>query len=97
VGHFSMYAHFVPLGHLYTATSVAKAFFESIVRLHGLLESIVSYRDPVFTSKFWSELFTLSSIRLQMSSAFHPQSDSQSEVVNNIITMYLRCLAGDRP
>jgi hypothetical protein len=97
VGHFSMYAHFVPLGHLYTATSVAKAFFESIVRLHGLLESIMSDRDPVFMSKFWSELFTLSSIRLQMSSAFHPQSDSQSEVVNNIITMYLRCLAGDRP
>jgi hypothetical protein len=57
---------------------MAKAFFDSIVRLHGLSESIVSNQDPVFTSKFWSELFTLPSVKLQMSSAFHPQSDGQS-------------------
>jgi hypothetical protein len=42
VDRFSKYAHFVPLGHPYTSTSVAKVFFEAIVRLHGLLESIVS-------------------------------------------------------
>jgi hypothetical protein len=39
----------------------------------------------------------MAGVKLQMSSAFHPQSDGQSEVVNRIITMYLRCLAGDRP
>jgi hypothetical protein len=97
VDRFSKYAHFVPLGHPYTTTSVAKVFFEAIVCLHGLSESIVSDRDPVFTSKFWTELFSLSGVKLQLSSAFHPQSDEQSEVVNNIITMYLRCLVGDRP
>jgi transposase InsO family protein len=75
VDRFSKYAHFVPLGHPYTATLVAKVFFEEIVRLHGLPESIVSDRDPVFTSKFWTELFKLSGVKLQLTSAFHPQSD----------------------
>jgi hypothetical protein len=51
----------------------------------------------MFISKFWTELFTLSGIKLHISSAFHPQSDDQSEAVNKIITMYLRCLIGDRP
>lgn len=97
VDRFSKMAHFVPLGHPYTVFSVAKAFFDSIVRLHGFPCSIVSDRDPVFTSKFWFELFKLAGVQLCMSSAFHPQSDGQSEVVNRIITMYMRCLAGDRP
>jgi hypothetical protein len=57
----------------------------------------VSDRDSVFTSSFWTKLFKLAGVKLQMSSAFHPQSDDQSEVVNRVITMYLRCLPGDRP
>jgi transposase InsO family protein len=97
VDRFSKYAHFVPLGHPYTATSVAKVFFEEIVCLHGLPESIVSDHDPVFTSKFWTELFKLSGLKLQLTSTFHPQSDGQAEAVNKVITMYLCCLVGDRP
>jgi hypothetical protein len=46
VDRFSKYAHFIPLGHPYTATSVARAFFMDIVRLHGFSESIVSDREP---------------------------------------------------
>jgi hypothetical protein len=72
-------------------------FFDSVVQLHGIPESIVRDRDPVFTSKFWIELFTLSGVKPQLSLAFHPQSDGQSEVVNKVITMYLRCLTGDCP
>ena len=97
VDRFSKYAHFLALGHPYSATSVAKAFFDQIVRLHGLPASIVSDRDPVFTSNLWQELFQLSGTKLRLSSAFRPQTDGQSEVTNRIITIYLRCLAGDRP
>jgi hypothetical protein len=97
VDRFSKMAHFLPLGHPYTTASVAKAFFDGIVRLHGLACSIVSDRDTVFTSAFWTELFRLAGVKLHMSSAFHPQSDGQSEVVNRVIIMYLRCLAGHRP
>jgi len=97
VDRFSKYAHFIALGHPYSATSVAQAFFDQIVRLHGLPCSIVSDRDPVFTSAFWTELFRLSGVTLRLSSAFHPQTDGQSEVTNRILGVYLRCLAGDRP
>jgi transposase InsO family protein len=97
VDRFSKMAHFLPLGHPYTAASVAKAFFDGIVWLHGLPCSIVSDRDTVFTSAFWTKLFRLAGVKLHMSSTFHPQSNGQSEVVNRIIIMYLRCLAGDRP
>jgi hypothetical protein len=49
---FSKAVHFIPLGHPYTATTVARAFFNNVVRLHGILNSIVSDRDPIFTSNF---------------------------------------------
>lgn len=97
VDMLSKAAHFIPLGHHYNAMSVARAFYVEVVRLHGIPSSIVSYRDPVFISEFWCELFRLAGVKLQMTSAFHPQSDGQSEATNKIITMYLRCLTGDRP
>jgi hypothetical protein len=52
VNSFSMYAHFVPLTHPYTATTVARVFFDSIVWLHGIPSTIVSDHNLVFTSKF---------------------------------------------
>lgn len=97
VDRFSKFAHFIPLAHPYTATSVAAAFFAEIVRLHGVPLTIVSDRDSVFTSTFWREIFRLAGVQLNLSSAFHPQSDGQSEVTNKIIAMYLHCLTGDRP
>jgi hypothetical protein len=94
VDRFSKYAHFIPLAHPYTAESVAKAFFSNIVRLHGFLASIISDRDVVFTSEFWKALFAAAGTRLHMSSAFHPQSDGQSEALNHVIALYLRCISG---
>lgn len=97
VDRFSKYAHFIPLSHPYTAASVAKAFFQDIVRLHGIPASIVNDHDPIFTSNFWKEMFDLLGVKLHFTSAFHPHSDGQSEATNKIITMYLRCLTGDHP
>ncbi|WVZ53728.1 hypothetical protein U9M48_004633 [Paspalum notatum var. saurae] len=85
VDRFPKFAHFIALGHPYRATSVARVFFADIVRLHGL--SLYSL----------AELLRLSSVKLNVSSAFHPQSDGQLEATNKIISMYLRCLSGDRP
>jgi hypothetical protein len=76
---------------------VAQVFITDNVHLHGIPQSIVSDRDPVFTSIFWKELMRLAGIKLHMTSAFHPQSDGQTKVANKIIVMYLRCLIGDRP
>jgi hypothetical protein len=97
VNHFSKYAHFITLVQPNTTTTVTYAFFDGIVRLHGIPSSIVSDRDPVFTSSFWRELFQLVGVQLNLSSAFHPQSDEQLEVTNKINTMYIRCLTRDRP
>ncbi|WVZ49479.1 hypothetical protein U9M48_000837 [Paspalum notatum var. saurae] len=87
----------LPKPYPYTAASVARAFFEGIVRLHGFPSSIVSVRDPVFTGHVWRDLFKMAAVTLRMSTAFHPQTDGQTEVVNKVIAMYLRCVTGDRP
>jgi hypothetical protein len=94
VGRFSMYTHFILLGHPYIVVSVTKVF-DKIFKLHGVLWSIISDHDPVFTNTFWSELFRLYVVELRMSTAFHMQTDSQSKVTNQILGVYLRYLASD--
>jgi hypothetical protein len=97
IDRFSKYTHFIALGHPYIASSVARAFFDDVVRLHEFPSSIVSDRDPVFTGHVWRDLFKLAGVKLRLSMAFHPQTDGQSEVVNKVIAMYLRYVTGDRP
>lgn len=97
IDRFSKYAHFIPLGHPYTVASVARTFFDGIVCLHRFPSSIVSDSDTVFTGNVWRDLFGRAGVKLHMSTAFHPQTDGQSEVVNKVIAMYLRCVTGDRP
>lgn len=75
VDRFTKYAHFAPLRHPFTAKTVARVVFDTVVKLHGLPHSIVSDRDNVFTGTFWKELFTLVGNKLIMSSTYHPQTD----------------------
>jgi hypothetical protein len=97
VDRFTKYGHFVPIKHPYTAKTIAKAVFDNVVKLHGLPKSIVSDRDKVFTSVFWKELFSLMGTQLIMSSAYHPQTDGQTERVNQCLEMYLRCAMYEDP
>lgn len=93
VDRFTNYAHFLPLSHPYSASSVAKLFFDNIYKLHGVPDYVVSDRDKVFTRTFWQELFKLSKVSLCMSSSYRPQSDGQTERVNQCMETFLRCFA----
>lgn len=62
-----------------------------IFRLHELALAIISDRDKIFTSKVWQELFKLCHTELRLSSAYHPQTDGQTERVNQCLEGYLRC------
>jgi hypothetical protein len=97
VDRLTKYAHFLPLRHPYTAASVAKLFIDNIVKLHGVPLSIVSDRDRIFTSHFWKELLKALGTRLKYTTAYHPQTDGQSERVNQCLEQYLRCAVQDNP
>lgn len=71
----SKYAHFIPLRHPYSAQQVAQIFFDQVVKLCGVPKSIVLDWDRVFTSNFWQGLFKKMGTTLNLSLAYHPQSD----------------------
>jgi len=83
-------AHFLPLPKEgKTASDLARIFAREIWRHHGLPSDIVSDRDSRFTSEVWKEFLRLSGIRPRMSTAFHPQTDGQTERHNQTIEAYL--------
>jgi hypothetical protein len=82
VDRFSKYAHFLLLKRPFSAKKVAQVVLDMVVRLHGMPQYIVSVRDKIFTSDFWRELFKLHNNTLVTSTAYHPQTDGQSEHVN---------------
>jgi hypothetical protein len=77
--------------------SVAKLFVDHIYKLHGLPLSIMSDRNPIFTSHFWRELFSVAKVALHMNSAYHPQSDGQIECVNQCLETFLWCFVSAYP
>ena len=97
VDRFTKFAHFVPLRHPFNAKQVPRAFWENVVKLHGIPVSIVSDRDKIFTSHLWRELLAGAGTKLLYSTAYHPQTDGQSERVNQCMEMYLRCAVQDSP
>ncbi|KAJ3685492.1 hypothetical protein LUZ61_014656 [Rhynchospora tenuis] len=96
VDRLTKYSHFISLSHPYTASTVAKVFIDQVYRLHGLPTSIVTDRDPVFTSNFWRAIMENLGIKLNMSTSYHPQTDGQTERVNQCLENYLRGMAFDQ-
>jgi hypothetical protein len=90
VDRLSKMAHFIPTTNKVDADEAANLFFSNVFRLHGLPSSIVSDRDPKFTSNFWRVLFGLTGTKLAMSTSRHPQTDGQTERMNRTLEEMLR-------
>jgi hypothetical protein len=82
--------HYAPTKVTVTAPQLAKVFFDTVFRHHGLPTTIVSDRDSKFTGQFWQELFKLCGTKLAMSTAYHPQTDGQTERANRTLEEMLR-------
>jgi hypothetical protein len=97
VDRMTKMAHFIALSHPYSVQSVAQAFMENIFKLHGPPISIVTDRDRIFTSHMWQKVFKSLNVKLKMSTAHHPQTDGQTERVNQCLESYLRSMVFQEP
>ncbi|KAL4323589.1 hypothetical protein GQ457_11G020340 [Hibiscus cannabinus] len=84
-------AHFLPVRVDFTLERLARLYIAEIIRLHGVPTSIISDRDPRFTSGFWEAFQTALGTKLHLSTAFHPQTDGQSERIIQVLEDMLRC------
>ena len=90
VDRLTKMVHFTPCTKEITAPEYAKILIDTVLRLHGVPEIIISDRDPRFTSIMWKEFFKILGTNLRYSTAFHPQTDGQSEVTIRVLENFLR-------
>lgn len=89
-------AHFIPIHITYGSEKLAQLYVQEIIRLHGIPITITSDRDPKLTSKVWKSLQKELGSMLNFSTAFHPQTDGQSERTIQTLEDMLRAVILDR-
>ena len=92
VDRFTKFAHFIGLTHPYMAQDVARIFLDRVIKVHRVPKTIICDRDKIFTNLIWQELMKSLGTKLNLSIAYHPQSDNQIERVNQSLETYLRCV-----
>ena len=90
VDRYTKMAIFLPVQDTINAAGMAELLHKEVELRYGCPSGIVSDRDSRITSKFWAEICYYSFIKRRMSTAFHPQTDGQTEVLNRIVESYLR-------
>ena len=93
VDKLSKMVRLIPIKSTINAPDTAMKFKEHIYRNHGIPNKIISDRDPIFLSKFWKALFKSLGTKLAPSSAYHPQTDGQSEIANRKVEEMIRAFA----
>jgi len=90
VCRFTKYAEMLPFRRDYTATDLAHVFKDRIFRHHGIPKSIISDRDKLFTSNYWATFVAEIGIKRKLSTAYHPETDGQTERTNRTMKTYLK-------
>ena len=90
VDRLSKMTHFAACKKTISSMELAQLFTKEIIRLHGFQRSLVMDRDPRFTSQFWKDLCAMFGTKLRLSTAFHPQTDGQTERMNRTLEDCLR-------
>ncbi|WVZ53404.1 hypothetical protein U9M48_004350 [Paspalum notatum var. saurae] len=93
VDRLTKVAHFIPVKTTYSGAKLSELYMSRIVCLHGVPKKIVSDRGTQFTSHFWKRLHESMGTKLNFSSAYHPQTDGQTERTNQILEDMLRACA----
>jgi len=88
--------HFILTTEKTTAEELARLFRDNVWKLHGLPESIISDRGPQFVAGLIKELNEMLGIKSKLSTAFHPQTDKQTERINQELEQYLRIFIDHR-
>lgn len=97
IDRFSKAAHFITLDKLPTATETARVLTDHVFRLHGIPTEIVSARGPQFTSRVWKTFCTALGAKPCLSSGYHPQTNGQTERLNQELEATLRCITASNP
>ncbi|WVZ84935.1 hypothetical protein U9M48_031902, partial [Paspalum notatum var. saurae] len=90
VDRLTKIAHFIPVNTTYSGAKLAELYIFRIVCLHGVPKRIISHRGSQFTSRFWEQLHNSLDTKLRFSTAYHPQTDGQTERTNQIFEDMLR-------
>jgi len=96
VDSVSKWAHFIPTHTTVTTEGAARLFLHQVWKLHGLPKCVVSDRGPQFVARFTRELYRLLGIKLASSTAWHPQTDRQTERINQELDQYLWLFVNER-
>ena len=86
----SKMTHFVATTEGTSAEGLVRLFWDNVWKLHGLLESVVSDKEPQFVAELTKELNRMLGIKMKLSTAFHPQTDRQTERMNQKLEQYLQ-------
>ena len=89
IDHFTKMCHLVPCLKTTDVTEFTRLFLDNVLHLHGIPDSIIFDRESIFMSHFWKSLASMMDLKYRLSTTFHPQTDGQTEHMNQIVEQYL--------
>jgi hypothetical protein len=96
VDRLTKIVHFIPTVSTVTASGVAELFMRNVFKFHGMPSEIISDRDRKFVSEFWTTLFKMCGTKIKLSTAYHPETDGQTERTNRTLEDMLRMYVGKK-